>query len=103
MGLDGTKRGSEALGKARGSSQGGVSLPFGRHFQAAAFDVEATSAMGSALERAPKMAGLIDSSHPLIELLAHKIMQLYRLGEHEPDTLGERALKELGVPFSGLE
>ena len=76
-------------------------MPFGRHFQAAAFDGAATSAMGSALERASKMAGLIDSNDPLVELLAHKIIQLYRLGEQESDALADRAIKELGVPFLG--
>lgn len=78
-------------------------MPFGRHFQAAAFDGAATRAMGAALGRASKMAGLADRNDPLVELRAHKIIQLYRLGEHEPDTLAARALKELGMPLSGLE
>jgi hypothetical protein len=71
-----------------------------RHFQAAAFNAEATAAMGSALEAAMKSTGLADRNDPLVELLAHKIMQLYRLGEHDPNKLTERALTELGGPFS---
>jgi hypothetical protein len=74
-------------------------VKFERHFQVAAFDAEATSAMGSALEAACESKGLTDTSDPLVELLAHKIMQLYRLGEHDPERLRDRALKELGGPF----
>ena len=59
--------------------------------------------MGSALEAAVKSAGLEDRNDPLVELLAHKIMQVYRLGEHDPNRLKERALQELGVPFSAQE
>jgi hypothetical protein len=80
-------------------SAGGRRLPFERYFQVAAFDAEATTAMGSALEAACKSKGFTDTSDPLVELLAHKIMQLYRLGENDPEKLSDRALKELGGPF----
>ena len=72
-------------------------MPLSRYLQTAAFDDHATKAMGEAFEIALKLAGLNDRSDPLAELIAHKIIQVYRLGEHEPTKLSERALKELGV------
>ena len=58
--------------------------------------------MGAAFEAALKAAGLQDRTDPLAELIAHKIIQVYRLGEHDPDQLCEGALHELGVPRSIL-
>ena len=74
-------------------------MPISRYLQTAAFDSDATKAMGEAFEIALKSAGLNDRSDPLVELLAHKIIQVYRLGEHEPANLADRALRELGVPI----
>jgi hypothetical protein len=74
-----------------------IPMPISRYLQTAAFDGDATKAMGEAFELALKSASLNDRSDPLAELLAHKIIQVYRLGEHEPAKLSERALKELGV------
>ena len=56
--------------------------------------------MGIAFEAALKAAGLADPADPMAELIAHKIMQLYRLGEHDSTSLSERSLRELGVPVS---
>lgn len=73
-------------------------MPISRYLQTAAFDGDATKAMGEAFEIALKTAGLNDRSDPLVELLAHKIIQVYRLGEHDQNKLSQRALSELGVP-----
>jgi len=42
---------------------------------------------------------LTDRSDPLCELIAAKIIQVYRLGEQDPPRLCVRAIKELGVPL----
>lgn len=71
-----------------------------RYFQTAAFDGEATATMGAAFEDAMTSASIVDRNDPLAELIAHKIMQLYRLGERDTVRLSDRALTELGVPLS---
>jgi hypothetical protein len=37
---------------------------------------------------------------PITELIAAKIIQVYRLGEHDPETLCRRAITELGARSS---
>ena len=59
-------------------------MPFDRYFQTQAFDADATTAMCAAFEEALTSACIADRNDPLAELIAHKIMQLYRLGEHDP-------------------
>lgn len=78
-------------------------MPLTRYLQIAAFDGNATAVMGAAFEAALKAAGIADPADTMAELIAHKIMQLYRLGEHAPIPLSERALRELGVPISVKE
>ena len=43
-----------------------------------------------------------DRHHPITELIAAKIIQVYRLGEHMPRRLSERAITELGI-FAGRQ
>jgi hypothetical protein len=40
-----------------------------------------------------------DRQDPVTELIAGKIIQVYRLGEQDPPRICARALKELGVPI----
>jgi hypothetical protein len=49
------------------------------------------------LESALALAHLNDRQDPLTELIANKIIEVFRNGEHEPTRLCEKALKELGV------
>jgi hypothetical protein len=41
---------------------------------------------------------LANRDDPVTELIAAKIVQIYKDGEHDPSRLSERAITELGVP-----
>jgi hypothetical protein len=68
-------------------------LPF---FQGAAFDHDATKAMGEAFDRA--CYSLHDNGQPHLvrEIIAKRIIEVARNGERNPDELCARALQALG-------
>ena len=74
-------------------------MPIYRLLQEAAFDADATRTMAAAYEAALELLRLKDRSDPLTELIAHKIIEVYRAGEHQAPRLCARALQELGVPI----
>ncbi len=61
------------------------------------FDPEAVKRLGAAYEAALEMLCLKSRSDPVTHLVARKIIQVYRLGEHDPAKLSAQALKELGI------
>lgn len=79
--------------------RGGDRLPIYRLLQEAAFDAEAERVMTTAYEAALALARLNDRQDPLTELLAKKIVDTYRNGEHDPHRLCDKTLKELRVSF----
>ena len=65
----------------------------------AVFSPEEVGRLTAAFEAAIKLVRLKDPTDPLAELIATKIIQVFRLGERDPPRLVARALKELGVPI----
>ncbi len=65
-------------------------------FREAAFDAKVTYAMGEAFDCACR--ALHDQGQPDIvqEVIAKRIIELAKAGEHDPDRLCERVLKALG-------
>jgi hypothetical protein len=69
-------------------------------FQDAAFEPEATEAMGAAFDKACK--SLHDIGQPALvqEVIARRIIEIAQKGERDADRLCERALQALG--FQGV-
>jgi len=55
--------------------------------------------MTAAYEAALQLLKLVDRTDPLTEMVAKKIIEIFRNGERDPPHLCARALKELGVPL----
>jgi hypothetical protein len=70
-----------------------------RLLQEAAFDANDITIMTAAYEAALELLRLKDRSDPLTELIANKILEIYRNGEHDPSRVCEKTLTELGVTF----
>jgi hypothetical protein len=70
-----------------------------RLLQEGSFDPEAVERLAAAYEAALEMLHLPNRSDPVTDLVAAKIIQVYRLGEHDPAKLCARALRELGFPI----
>lgn len=63
------------------------------------FDPDDVRRLTAAYEGALDLLRLQDRRDPVTELIAAKIIQVYRLGERDPPRICARALKELGVPI----
>ena len=63
----------------------------------AAFDRADINQMVAAYEAALDALRLVDREDPVTELIAKKIIEIVRSGEHDPPHICARALKELGV------
>lgn len=75
-------------------------MPIYRLLQEASFGEDAIRCMTAAYESALELVTLRDRQDPLTELIASKIIEVYRAGERDPQRLCLRALQELGVPIS---
>jgi hypothetical protein len=80
-------------------SGGCIGVPIQRFLQRASFGPDEIRRLTQAYEGALELLGLTDRTDPLCELIAAKIIQVYRLGEHDPPRLCARTIKELGVPL----
>ena len=69
-----------------------------RHFSEASFQPTDIECMGAAYEAALVALQLVDRHDPVTELIASKIIEIFRTGERDRNKLCERALAELGVP-----
>lgn len=69
-----------------------------RHLNEASFGEADVARLGEAYECALKKLGLADRKDPFTEMVATKIIEIYRGGEHDPSALCARTLKDLGVP-----
>lgn len=67
--------------------------------QEGSFDEHEIKRLAQSYEAALTLLRLKDRSDPVTNIIAAKIIQVYRLGEHDPSRLCARALKELGVPI----
>jgi hypothetical protein len=71
-----------------------------RLMQEAAFSPEDISRMTAAYEAALRLLRLTDRTDPVTEIVAKKIIEVTRNGEHDPPRICARALKELGIPLN---
>lgn len=74
-------------------------MAINRLLKEAAFGPEDVRRMTAAYEAALRLLQLKDHNDPVTELVAAKIIQIFRLGEIDPPRICARALKELGVPI----
>jgi hypothetical protein len=70
-----------------------------RLIREASFGPDDIRRLTAAYEGALELVRLKDRQDPVTELIAGKIIQVYRLGEQDPPRICARALKELGVPI----
>ena len=63
----------------------------------AAFEPEMIASMTAAYEDALRVLRLADRQDPITELVAKKIIEVAQLGESDPVSIRELALKELGI------
>jgi hypothetical protein len=74
-------------------------VPIHRLLQEASFGPEEVRRLTSAYEAALQLLQLKDRTDPVCELVAAKVIQVYRLGERDPSRICARAIKELGIPM----
>jgi hypothetical protein len=74
-------------------------VPIHRLLQEASFGPEEVRRLSSAYDAALRLLRLTDRTDPVCELVAAKIIQVYRLGEGDPAHICARAIKELGIPM----
>ena len=72
-----------------------------RHLSEASFGEADVERLGAAYECALKKLRLADREDPVTELIATKIIEIYRGGEHDPSHLCSRVLQDLGVADDG--
>jgi hypothetical protein len=70
-----------------------------RLLREASFGPDQIAVMTAAYEGALTALRLTDRDDPITELIAKKIIDLFRLGERDAPRICARALKELGVPL----
>ena len=74
-------------------------MPIQRLLCEASFKPEDIARLSLAYDAALELLRLHDRNDPICELLAAKIIAIYRLGERRSPHICARALKELGVPL----
>jgi hypothetical protein len=72
-------------------------MPITPYLDGENFDPETRRVMGVAFEIARAALRLEDRSDPICALVAHKIIELAKGGELNPDLLSERALASLNA------
>jgi hypothetical protein len=73
-------------------------MAINRRLREASFDEAEAAQLSEAYDAALAKLRLVDRRDPVTELVAGKIIEIFRAGEHEPSKLCARALRELGVP-----
>jgi len=66
--------------------------------QQASFGPAEVAILTDAYDSTLSLLRLIDRTDPVCELVAAKVILVYRLGEHDPAKICARAIKELGIP-----
>ena len=74
------------------------SVPIYRLLREASFGPDEIRRMTAAYETALQLLKLKNRNDPITELIATKVIQVFRSGESDPQRICARALKELGVP-----
>ena len=73
-------------------------MAISRHLGEASFGEADVARLGEAYECALTKLRLADRHDPLTELIATKIIEIYRGGEHDPSIMCSRVLKDFGAP-----
>ena len=73
-----------------------------RLIREASFGPDEIMTLSTAYEAALVALDLTDRQDPVTDLVAAKIIQVYRLGVQDPEQLCIRSLKELGVPLRSI-
>ena len=68
-----------------------------RHLSGASFGEADIARLSEAYECALTKLRLVDRHDPVTELIATKIIQLYRAGDHDPSHVCSQVLKDLGI------
>jgi hypothetical protein len=76
----------------------GHSMPISIFLEGQKFDPEAKRVMGIAFEMTRAALRLTDRDDPVPAMVAKKIIELAKAGEHNPDLLCERVLNDLRAP-----
>jgi hypothetical protein len=79
----------------------GAGVHIQRLLQQASFGPAEISVLTNAYEATLELLRLRDRADPLCELIAAKIILVYRTGERDPAKICARAIKELGIPMPG--
>jgi hypothetical protein len=80
---------------------GGGVMPLSRFLRDATFGPEEIAVMTKAFEGALRALDLVDRTDPAAEMVAKKIIELAKRGEHDPVRLCDRAVEALsGKPPS---
>jgi hypothetical protein len=74
-------------------------MPIQRLLAEETFDPSDIRRLAAAYDAARELLGLKDRSDPVCEIVAAKIIEVYRKGERDPPHLCARAIKELGIPM----
>lgn len=74
-------------------------MPILRHLQEESFGPDEIKVLTAAYEAALELLRLKDRTDPVCELIAEKIIKVYRLGETDPARICARAIKDLGIPM----
>jgi hypothetical protein len=74
-------------------------VPIHRLLLQGSFDPVDIERLTAAYNAALELLRLKDKTDPICELIAAKIIVVYRSGERDPARVCARALKELGVPI----
>ena len=67
-----------------------------RHLSEASFGEADVALLSEAYECALRKLRLADRQDPVSEVVATKIIEIFRSGEHDPPTLCTRVIEELG-------
>jgi hypothetical protein len=76
----------------------GHSMPITIYLKGQEFDPETKRVMGLAFEITRAALRLTDRDDPVLAMVAKKIIELAKAGEHNPDLLCERVLNDLRAP-----
>jgi hypothetical protein len=70
-----------------------------RLIREASFGPDDIRRLTAAYEGTLDLLRLLDRTDPVTELIAAKVIQVYRMGEQDPPRICARAIKELGIPM----
>ena len=71
-------------------------MPINRLLKEGKFTPEEAERLNRAFALALSLLGLLDRNDPICEIVARKIIEIYRAGWHEPEEIAKLAAAQLG-------